>query len=142
MATYKQAAKISARIAKQIARNERNLMRLSELFGKKLYRAYRDYTKRLQVDVDGNILNNSQNIAIVNNSKAVTNQVFSSGVSSDYNKLFNDAFLGINKKNADYYSYIMGNDIAQVTNDVNTNMSAVVGMGDFTGNFSQGIRQG
>lgn len=134
MATYTQAAKISARIAKQVARNERVLMRISEIFGKRLYKAYREYTQRLQLDIDGNILNNAQNIAIVNNSKAVTNQVFSSGISSDYNKLFNDAFLGINKKNADYYSYIMGNDIDQVTNDVNTNMAAVVGMGDFTGN--------
>lgn len=134
MAKYSKAAKISKRIAKQIARNERALMRLSEIFGKKLYKQYREYVNRFSLDENGNILNNPQNIALANNSKAVTNQVFNSGVSAEYNKLFNDAFLGINNKNAEYYSYIMGEDIDQVTNQVNSTMSAVVGTGDFAGN--------
>ena len=126
--SYSQAKKIAKRVSKQILKNEKQLRRLSRLFGDLLYDKYRDHLAKLEVDSNGLIKSSVRNINLTNNSGKITNRVFRSEVMQDFNKLFRDSFKDLNKKNLDYFEQITDSNLDKLNKQIVNKMNAIVGV--------------
>lgn len=134
MADYGKAKKASKRLDKKISKSEQQLLKRSKRISKDIYPLYRQYAARLQKDSDGNILNNAANIAIVNGSRSIIYGYFERKGYQLLYSLFNDTFKAINDENVKYFSYIIDKPTAEsVSNRVETQMNAIVGTSDLSG---------
>ncbi len=126
--SYSQAAKVAKRVSKQIAKNEKQLRRLSRLFGDLLYDKYRDHLAKLEVDANGMIKSSVRNINLTNNSGKLTNRVFKDEFLQDFNKLFRTSFKQLNDKNLDYFQEITGDKLDILNRQIVNKMNAIVGV--------------
>ena len=132
MANYSKAKKIAKALARLIDGYERDLLRISNRFDKKLYKRYKKLLNSLDTDDDGNILNTAKNLRKVNSSNRLTRQAFKE-VADDYKKLFKGAFKKIDSENEQYYSYIVDKDIDKVSKRIARKMNTIVGVDEDNG---------